>query len=568
MTNLASFSALNEKVKRIQEDEKLESPGHAFMRLGLQTILKINDDEIEDSTTNGSMDGEIDAIYIENSTINIFTFKYTDNFEHTKKNYPESELDQFILTTDRIISGSLDKKTINPAVWEKYKEILDLSTGGRIDFKLFVVSNKLKPVKQAKLKLENTLDKFRILQKPYYYDQEDLVSLIIENRVRKINGSLSFVDTQHFEKSNGDIKTVIGVISGSDLVKLIQSENDPNEVDEDAFNENVRVYKPNHRVNKAIIESGKSDDNYQFFYLNNGITLLCEECNYKPFTKSPYVELKNFQIINGGQTSHSIFEINKTNPDKIRTLELLIRICMAKKGNPISELISETSNSQIPVGSRDLHSNDIVQKKLEAEFESIGYFYERKPNQYFDKPKDQRLNNELLAQLYLAYHFDMPSEAKNTKSLVFGNMYDQIFDEDRINAKELLKIYKIYLPILEMKKIIQRKKRKKEPINELESFISRATFHIMNTIKFIIEDREKSINESDLEQDDKNKQIEKIYEKNVHSIIKKAIGYINNIVKNEIKIRGDIYTHDKFFKEIPTNQIIKTFVLKKINSKN
>ena len=123
-------------------------------------------------------------------------------------------------------------------------------------------------MKHSRLKLENLLDKFRILQKPYYFDQEDIVSLIIENKVKKLNGSVTFVDTQHFEKSNGEIKTVVGVISGNDLINLIISKNDTTMVDEDAFNENVRVYKPKHRVNKAIIESGKSDDNYQFFYFN------------------------------------------------------------------------------------------------------------------------------------------------------------------------------------------------------------------------------------------------------------------------------------------------------------
>ena len=46
-----------------------------------------------------------------------------------------------------------------------------------------------------------------------------------------------------------------------------------------------------------------------FMYLNNGVTILCENAEYAPNTRSPHVELINFQIINGGQTSHSIFEV-------------------------------------------------------------------------------------------------------------------------------------------------------------------------------------------------------------------------------------------------------------------
>ncbi len=108
----------------------------------------------------------------------------------------------------------------------------------------------------------------------------------------------------------------------------------------------------------------------------------------------------------------SLFETGRVNTK--------IHIASNKLKPVDSEKISETSNSQIPLGTRDLHSNDLVQKKLQDEFESLGYYYERKPNQYLDKPKDKRLNNELLGQLVMAYHLDMPSESKNSKTLVFG----------------------------------------------------------------------------------------------------------------------------------------------------
>ena len=44
-----------------------------------------------------------------------------------------------------------------------------------------------------------------------------------------------------------------------------------------------------------------------------------------------------------------------------------------------------------------------------------------------------------------------------------------------------------YLPLLQQKKNIQSKKRKKEKINEKEAFISFATFHIIYGMKFILE---------------------------------------------------------------------------------
>ena len=564
MSNLASFSVINQKVEKIFQEEDLENKGLAFVNLCLKTLFKLTDEEIEETITDGPMDGEVDAIYIADRTINLMTFKYTDQFKLSQKNYPESELDQFILTVDSIISGNLAEKTINNAVWEKYEEIRNLSSIGKIEFKIFVVSNKQHPVEHAKLKLTNAIEKYRIVEAPIYLDQEDLVSRILEDKTEQVNGHIQFIDKQHFEKSDGNIKTVIGAVAASDFINLIKK--DDTTINENVFNENIRVYKPKHRVNKAIIESASNVDNFQFFYLNNGVTILCENVDYAPNTRSPHVGLTSFQIINGGQTSHSLFEVYKKSPDMLLTIELLVRICEAKKDSPLSEKISETSNNQIPVGNRDLHSNDIIQRKLEEEFETLGYFYERKPNQYSEEDKNIVLNNELLGQLFMAYHFDMPSEAKNSKVKVFSDMYDQIFDGNIISALELLRLYKLYLPLLKIKKQIQSKKRKKEHVDEKEAFVSRATFHILNGIKYLFENYKSKIDPKDIPSNDKKKQIEELYKTKGETFMNEAIDMIYEVVTEQMEIRGDSYTHDKFFKEIPTNNILKMHILKKIST--
>lgn len=564
MSNLTSFGVLNEKVNKVFTEEICETKGNAFMRFSLALLLKLNEDDIEDCITDGPMDGEIDAIYISNRDIHILTFKYTDNFELTKKNYPGTDIDQFVLTLDQVVSGNLDEKTINSAVWDKYIEIKNLSQTGKVNFKVYVVSNKLYPDTTSQLKLGNLFNKYRILEKPNYLNQEDIVTKILDYKTKQIDGKVTFVDTQHFEKSNGDLKTIIGAISATDIIELIKSKVDPNVIDEDIFNENIRVYKSGHQVNQAIIGSAIQSANYQFFYLNNGITLLCEDEDYVPHTKSPTVNLTNIQIINGGQTSHSLFEVHKTDPEKLKTIEVLIRLCITKRNKTIGERISESTNNQIPVANRDLHSNDSVQRKLQEEFELLGYFYERKPNQYPDHPLNKILNNELLGQLYMAYYLDMPSEAKNNKAKVFTDLYSDIFNEQEISSKKLLRVFEIYLPILEKKKLIQSKKRKKEHIDEKEAFVSRATFHILNGVKHIAESKEREIQDSDMTKDQKKIAIEKIYTTEISAITDKAINLIQDVVKVEMNTRQSLYTHDKFFKEIPTNNIIKTHILKNL----
>ena len=44
---------------------------------------------------------------------------------------------------------------------------------------------------------------------------------------------------------------------------------------------------------------------------------------------------------------------------------------------------------------------------------------------------------------------------------------------------------RIYLPLQAKKREIQRRKRRREQIDEQEAFVSRAVFHIVNVVKFV-----------------------------------------------------------------------------------
>lgn len=548
MPSLNSFSLIDRKIQRVKIENSLNQDGLAFVRFTLENIFNLTDDEIEESITDSSNDGGIDAIYIQDNEANIISCKYTNKFENTNKNFPETDINNFTLTVSKILSGTLTEGLVNDAIWDKYIEIRNiLSDKAPINFKLFVISNLLKPSELAKRKYEETLEIFRFVEF-YYYDLEDLTSKIIENKVEKIDGALTFIDKQYFEKSDGPIRTLIGAVDVLAIISILQDSKDSEKINEKIFDENIRIYKPKHRINKSIIETALQLDNYQFFYLNNGITIFCENFDYMPGQRTPRVEMKNFQIINGGQTSHSIFEAYKINSEIVKNIIILVRICEAKKGSPIADKIRETTNSQIPVQTRDLRANDYIQRKLEDEFLELGYFYERKKNQHQDKPKLKRLDNELLGQLYLSYYFDMPSEARNSKAIVFGNNYELIFDEDKITAQKMLLPYKIYIPLLKEKKEIQFKKRQKEKIDERGAFISRGAFHIVNAVKFISEKKNYDLTNQSI----------------LDNTLEIAKNLISDLVIKEMNEKKESYSHDKFFKEIPTDKIIREHILRNI----
>jgi hypothetical protein len=545
MTNLASFSLLKEKVNKYRQDYSLEGAGLAFDWLALEAILGLNSDEIEETITDGPMDGGIDAIHLTNRTVHIFNFKYTEEFAHTKNRFPEGETSKVLATVESIFSKDVSRGDVNEALWEKINEIWDGFDAGSLSFKLYLCSNKQKLDPKAMKRFEKALSKYRVFE-CFYLDQEDLVNKILERRYRKVNGQLTFIEKQYFDRSDGPLKGIVATVAATDLINLVKDPEDSNKINMEVFNDNIRIYQPKNKINRRIRETALSDQNHEFWYLNNGITIVCEKCDYIP-SRSPKASLVNFQIVNGGQTTHSLFQANLEDSDKLENVLLLVRICETGD-NRISEKIGETTNSQTPVNTRDLHANDYVQKKLEEEFRSLGYFYERKKNQHQAQLKEVRLDNELLGQIYLAFYLDKPSEAKNTKTLVFGDAYDDIFDESAATAKNMLLPYKVYLPINEMKKEIQKRKRKKLPISEEDAFVSRATFHILNAVRYIANSRSMDLDDST----------------DVERAINVAIKYIGEVTKKERRKRNGLYTHDKFFKEIATNVIIRDHVAAKL----
>jgi len=536
---------IKEKVTKYKDDYSLEKVGTAFAWLCLEIILDLNADEIEDCLTDGPQDGGIDAVYTSGRDVNVFSFKYATTFEHTRNNFPENDLDKLLVTMERIYSKSLTKDDVNDVLWEKVCEIWERFEEGPLNFKYYICSNKEKPTPSAQRKFQNNLDRFRFVEY-HYFDQEDLASKILEKKFRKVNGQIRFVEKQYFDRSDGPLRGVVATVAATDIITLVEDHDNPGKLNEDAFNDNARIYlKLENKINTSIYETALSDENFEFWYLNNGITIICEECLYTPNYRTPTVTLKNLQIVNGGQTTHALFEAFLKDPEKIDNILLLVRICQTTDYH-ISEKISETTNRQTPVVTRDLHANDRIQKQLEEEFRTLNFYYERKKNQYADKPKSQRLDSEIMGQLYLAYYIDMPSEAKNSKVLVFGSKYDDIFNENT-TASMMLLPYRIYLPLEAQKKEIQKKKRNRTPINERDAFISRATFHILYSVKLIAEKEGIELNSTE----------------SIVQATQKALKYIEEVIAKEARSRGSTYTHDKFFKETQTNKIIRDHILKK-----
>lgn len=477
-------SLIQENVLKWKKDYELPDIPGAFYYFTLDLLLGLDYDEITDSITDnfflqktrnaGGHDRGIDAVIIEELSSNsrpivkLFNFKYSESFEKLGNNFPSSEIDKilsFLRLVNEAENGEYLKNEVNPILLEKIKEIWQLQTSNNVEFKIYLCANFYNSFeKSERERFEREIKKLGNTTCEYIL-MDELVNLLTNKSKEDINAKIIVSSDKMFEKSDGEIRALILTLNVRDCVRIVL-DNDkiretPNVEDysellkypilENAFDDNVRVYlKQKPRINKNIKATALSIENHRFFYFNNGITITCSDFFYPSSYGYPIIELKNLQIVNGSQTIHALYDALKEDYSKLKNAFLLCRIYQLKD-QALSANIAQYTNSQNPVKNRDIRSIDYIQIKLEKDLNAIGYFYERKKNQFSNEDKKLRLDAEKIGQILMSFYNSKPSEAKNKKTIIFQDEYENIFNDD-ITSEKVLLPYKLYLNLEEDKK--------------------------------------------------------------------------------------------------------------------
>ena len=153
------------------------------------------------------------------------------------------------------------------------------------------------------------------------------------------------------------------------------------------FDKNIREYLGNTGVNKGIYRTLQDpDDRKNFFYYNNGITIICDKMSKIETQSSEYnmnavFSIDNPQIVNGCQTVNSIYEYLKNVPsaDLERefkdTFVMLKILVIDRNDSEESELyrnIVKYNNSQNKIDEKTFVSNSNHFLRLQIEFEKKG----------------------------------------------------------------------------------------------------------------------------------------------------------------------------------------------------
>ena len=197
------------------------------------------------------------------------------------------------------------------------------------------------------------------------------------------------------------------------------------------FDMNIRKYLGNRgKVNQEILSTcSNNDESYSFWFLNNGITIVCDTVDPVTDPDNPHIKIKNMQIVNGCQTSSSLAKAAEDGVLKKDT-KVLLRIYQTGNNDLISQIVLATNN-QNKISGRNLRSNDSVQTDIQDGFTLYNLFYERKSRE-FDKINDANksniISNDVVASAYLAICLFRCGDSRSRKYKVWNDFYQAIFN--------------------------------------------------------------------------------------------------------------------------------------------
>jgi hypothetical protein len=547
MATLLDWNAVSHKVKSyIGESPYCTTSSRAFTYVALEYLLTLSPEEIEDAITDGPNDRGIDAVYVDErdgrNVIHLFQFKHVNSFDKAKKNFPSTEIDKLLsFCADLLNQDPGIKETCNPILWTKVQQIWSALRNPTPFFEVHFCANMSGLVEPQKQRVMSALSAYRSFN-VNHHTLDSLVRLFLEKKQPKIDAQLRVVDKNYFERTDGNIRGLIVTLEATELIKLVTDPEDPSQVREDIFNDNVRIYlTKKNRINRKIHATALSDRNVEFWYLNNGITITCDSFSYQPGARAPLVALENVQIVNGGQTSNALFEAYREQPEKLQNVLILARI-YETRARDITADIAEATNSQTPINTRDLRSNDDVQKKLEESFLDQGMYYERKARQHHEQPRRKRIDAMSAGQAFLAYSLDYPEVAKKDRARVFGDLYDSIFNDD-ITTQKLLVPLMIFAEIESTKRDLQRKIKKEEPFDVDLLFLIDGAYHVLFTVAELCE----------------SQGVDPLEEANAKGMIPHALDLIKNLVKQQ-SMGDEAFTASRFFKDAKTKSKIQRII--------
>lgn len=220
---------------------------------------------------------------------------------------------------------------------------------------------------------------------------------------------------------------------------------------------NVRSFLQFKGVNQGLKKTLTKEPE-KFIAYNNGLTITAKDMEVQKVDEEIYLiqSLTDFQIVNGGQTTASIYFSNKEGID-ISKVRVMAKINVAKNStneqlNDLIANISEYSNSQSKVTAVDLKSSNPQLNRIKALSESVitpsnrKWFFEKSKGEFNTKlriagssgktklekeyPKNYRFTKEQIGKYFSAWG-NTPFEVKKGGERIFRKFIEFLSGDEK-----------------------------------------------------------------------------------------------------------------------------------------
>lgn len=253
----------------------------------------------------------------------------------------------------------------------------------------------------------------------------DLLQKLYRNTIDVIETEIDFANKILLPDIENVTQSYLGFIDYREYLKLITDEN--GDIRRSVFYDNVRDYQGDNPVNHEMAETVSNDPN-KFVLFNNGVTIICKKlsCLRNRFT------LTDYQIVNGCQTSHVLFN----NKDVItEDLQIPIKIIETENDDTVNQIIKAT-NRQTQVSDEQLIALNEFHRKLEAFYATFSgasrLYYERRSKQYnygTDIEKVRIVSIAIQIKSVASMFYDKPHLASRYYGKLLSSI-DGIFSDD------------------------------------------------------------------------------------------------------------------------------------------
>lgn len=300
----------------------------------------------------------------------------------------------------KLLSSDFRRQLEDSHIVTDFAELLNSRFESLLEVKFVLITNRILSIRSSQLNPPLLLGK-RV--SVYLYDGNRIESLIEGDKFQPIIIDLQNVYGESLplltaHTHDDSLRSYLTVIPGELLASIFKDWGNR------LLEKNVRVFlQARGKVNKGIKETIATQPS-MFFAFNNGICATADKIKTERNGNVLILtQLENFQIVNGGQTTASIYRasIDKSQIESLKKVKIPLKLTVIEeenfeKSNEIVSRISECANSQNSVNIADFDSNSpfhLAVEKLSRRLTMpaprnslVGtkWFYERSRGQYAD----------------------------------------------------------------------------------------------------------------------------------------------------------------------------------------